>query len=169
MARLSWHDVFKALSTTDPTVKQHDSDGTDLYFPKHRSTPQGAGLESIPAGGYRDIKTANTVNGIFERVRPQGITPTGIRVRNILRTYLSKLDGEMTQGKEPLNIVVITDGIFPDEPDLCSLGHKTLDEQSCGEDPVNDKSGMCGIFRRHRRGCRNRQKANGKENFEEQV
>ena len=92
------------------------------------------------------------------------------RVHNILRPYLAKLNREeVAQGREPPKIVVITDGIPPDEPDLCSLGHKIVEGRTCGECRMKDKSGMFGIFRRHRRGRRNRQNGNGKDASEDQV
>jgi hypothetical protein len=40
--------------------------------------------ESVATGRYRDIKRAATVTEVFARVRLQGGTPTGTRVRNCL-------------------------------------------------------------------------------------
>merc|ERR1712230_275742 len=113
MAGRSWREVGQAISTIAPIVTQHDEDGIDVYFMNHKSSNPGAPSEGIAPGGYRGIKRAATVHEIFERVRPQGGTPTGIRVHNILKPYLAKLESEMAAGRElkPLNLIVLTDGV----------------------------------------------------------
>ena len=54
---------------------------------------------------------------IFDRVRPQGGTPTGVRVQNILKPYMAKLESELSQGRDfkPLNLIVLTDGVPSDD------------------------------------------------------
>ncbi|KAF4627184.1 hypothetical protein G7Y89_g10967 [Cudoniella acicularis] len=63
------------------------------------------------------IKRAVTVTEIFARVRPQGGTPTGIRIHNILKPYLAKLETEITAGKgmKPVNLIVLTDSVPSDD------------------------------------------------------
>lgn len=109
--------MSQALRTIAPIVTKHDEDGTDIYFMNHKSSDPGAPSEGIAPGGYRGIKRAATVTEIFERVRPQGGTPTGTRVHNILRPYLIKLEKDMGEGKEvkPLNLIVLTDGVPSDD------------------------------------------------------
>jgi uncharacterized protein YegL len=131
MAGRSWREVSQALSTIAPIVTKHDSDGIDIYFLNHKSNHPGAVPEGIAAGGYRGIKRATTVTEIFERVRPQGGTPTGIRVHNILKPYLAKLESEMAQGREfkPLNLIVLTDGVPSDDVESVLLSAaKKLDK-----------------------------------------
>lgn len=117
MAGRSWREVSQALSTIAPIVTKHDADGIDIYFLNHKSADPGAPAEGVSAGGYRGIKRAATITEIFERVRPQGGTPTGIRVHNILKPYLAKLEAEMAAGRElkPLNLIVLTDGVPSDD------------------------------------------------------
>lgn len=117
MAGRSWRETSQALSTIAPIVTRHDADGIDIYFLNHKSTDSGAPSNGIAPGGYRGIKRAATVTEIFDRVRPQGGTPTGIRVHNILKPYLAKLEKEMGEGKEvkPLNLIVLTDGVPSDD------------------------------------------------------
>jgi hypothetical protein len=117
MAGRSWREVSQALSTVAPIVTKHDADGIDIYFLNHKSSNPGNPSEGVAAGGYRGIKRAATVTEIFERVRPQGGTPTGIRVHNILKPYLTRLEKEMADGKElkPLNLIVLTDGVPSDD------------------------------------------------------
>jgi hypothetical protein len=54
---------------------------------------------------------------IFERVRSQGGTPTGIRVHNILRPYLAKLEKAAGEGKEVklINLIILIDSVASDD------------------------------------------------------
>lgn len=117
MAGRGWREVSQALSTIAPIITKHDEDGTDIYFMNHKSSDQGVLSEGIASGGYRGIKRAATVTEIFERVRPNGGTPTGTRVHSILKPYLAKLEKDMGEGKEvkPLNLIVLTDGVPSDD------------------------------------------------------
>ncbi|KAF4628286.1 hypothetical protein G7Y89_g9868 [Cudoniella acicularis] len=117
MAGRSWREVAQALRTIAPIVTQHDSDGIDVYFLNHKSSNPGAPSEGVAPSGYRGIKRAATITEIFERVRPQGGTPTGTRVHNILKPYLTKLEKDLADGKEvkPLNLIVLTDGVPSDD------------------------------------------------------
>ncbi|KAH6724667.1 hypothetical protein BKA61DRAFT_588902 [Leptodontidium sp. MPI-SDFR-AT-0119] len=131
MAGRSWREVGQAISTIAPIVTKHDEDGIDVYFMNHKSSNPGAPSEGIAPGGYRGIKRAATVHEIFERVRPQGGTPTGIRVHNILKPYLTKLEIEMAAGRElkPLNLIVLTDGVPSDDVESVLLSAaKKLDK-----------------------------------------
>jgi hypothetical protein len=131
MAGRSWREVSQALAIIAPIVSSHDDDGLDLYFMNHKSTDGGSPNEGIAAGGYRGIKRAATVTEIFARVRPQGGTPTGTRVHNILKPYLAKLETEMAAGKEmkPLNLIVLTDGVPSDDVEAVLLSAaKKLDK-----------------------------------------
>jgi uncharacterized protein YegL len=131
MAGRSWREVSQALAVIAPIVSSHDGDGLDLYFMNHKSTDGGSPNEGIAAGGYRGIKRAATVTEIFARVRPQGGTPTGTRVHNILKPYLAKLETEMAAGKEmkPLNLIVLTDGVPSDDVEAVLLSAaKKLDK-----------------------------------------
>lgn len=131
MAGRSWREVSQAISIIAPIVTKHDADGVDIHFLNHKSTDQGLPAEGIAPGGYRGIKRAATVNEIFDRVRPSGGTPTGIRLHNILKPYLAKVEKEMAAGKEvkPLNVIVLTDGVPSDDVESVLLSAaKKLDK-----------------------------------------
>jgi uncharacterized protein YegL len=117
MAGRSWREVSQALSTIAPIVTRHDADGIDIYFLNHKSSHPGVPSEGIAPGGYRGIKRAATITEIFGRVRPSGGTPTGIRVHNILKPYLAKLEQEIAAGRDlkPLNLIILTDGVPSDD------------------------------------------------------
>lgn len=131
MAGRSWRETSQALALIAPIVTQHDSDGMDIYFLNHKSRDAGIPSEGIAPGGYRGIKRAETVTEIFNTVRPQGGTPTGIRVHNILKPYLAKLEKAMAEGKDvkPLNLIVLTDGVPSDDVESVLLSAaKKLDK-----------------------------------------
>jgi hypothetical protein len=131
MAGRGWREVSQALAIIAPIVSAHDDDGLDLYFMNHKSTDGGSPNEGIAAGGYRGLKRAATVTEIFARVRPQGGTPTGIRIHNILKPYLAKLETEIAVGKEmkPVNLIVLTDGVPSDDVESVLLSAaKKLDK-----------------------------------------
>ena len=131
MAGRSWREVSQALMTIAPIVTQHDADGIDIYFLNHKSSDPGVPSEGVAAGGYRGIKRATTVTEIFERVRPSGGTPTGLRVHAILKPYLAKLEAETAAGRElkPLNLIVLTDGVPSDDVESVLLtAAKKLDK-----------------------------------------
>jgi hypothetical protein len=131
MAGRGWREVSQALATIAPIVTKHDADGIDVYFMNHKSTDAGVPSEGIAPTGYRGIKRAETVHEIFDRVRPQAGTPTGIRVHHILKPYLAKLEKDLADGKElkPLNLIVLTDGVPSDDVESVLLSAaKKLDK-----------------------------------------
>lgn len=69
-----------------------------------------------------NITSTAAVDAIFKKVRPQGGTPTGTRLNQIMKPYLRQLESSLerqAQGREatvkPMNIIVITDGISSDD------------------------------------------------------
>jgi hypothetical protein len=50
-------------------------------------------------------------------VQPQGGTPTGVIVHNIVKPYMANLESELTQRKDfkTLHLIVLTDGIHSDD------------------------------------------------------
>ena len=131
MAGRGWREVSQALATIAPIITEHDQDGIDIYFLNHISENPGSASEGVAPNGYRGIKRAETVTQIFERVRPQGGTPTGVRVQNILKPYMAKLKSELSEGRDfkPLNLIVLTDGVPSDDVESVLLAvAKKLDQ-----------------------------------------
>ncbi|KAF2430854.1 hypothetical protein EJ08DRAFT_649406 [Tothia fuscella] len=98
MAGRSWRETAKALEAITPICTAHDADGIDIYF-----------LNARDSAWYQNITAPSTVTEIFSAVRPQGGTPTGQRLNQILKPYLAKYTAN-PEGTKPLNIIVITDG-----------------------------------------------------------
>ena len=98
-------------------MSDHDDDGLDLYFVNHKSADPGALSEGVALADTEVSRELATVTEIFAQVRPQGGTPTGTRVHNILKPYLAKLETEMAAGEEMklLNLIVLTDGVPSDD------------------------------------------------------
>lgn len=114
-----WREAEQALRAITPICTSHDSDGVDIYFLNHRPI---ASLQPKPEGkadgGYYGIKSASAVSDIFSMAQPSGATPTGQRLRQILKPYMTSLEraGDPDDVK-PINIIVITDGRATDEPE----------------------------------------------------
>jgi len=98
MAGRSWRETGAALETITPICVAHDADGIDIHFLNARDSPL-----------FKNIRSATAVRDIFRSVRPQGGTPTGQRLNQILKPYLRQFEAEPDTTK-PLNIIVITDG-----------------------------------------------------------
>lgn len=119
-----WREAENAIAAIAPICTHYDSDGIDIYFLNHRNHPSSIfGGESASrtanSGGYLNVTDAAGVREIFKSVQPSGATPVGTRLHNILSPYLRELAKLTNQGQEselkPLNIIVITDGVFTDD------------------------------------------------------
>ncbi|KAL3481985.1 hypothetical protein BJX99DRAFT_217923 [Aspergillus californicus] len=109
-----WREAEDAIAAITPICTHYDSDGIDIYFLNHRSHTRAA-----KAGGYQNVTDASGVREIFKSVSPSGATPVGTRLHNILTPYMRDLGKFTALGREsevkPLNIIVITDGVFTDD------------------------------------------------------
>ncbi|KAL4913501.1 hypothetical protein BDW62DRAFT_192339 [Aspergillus aurantiobrunneus] len=133
-----WHEAEDAIAAIAPICTHYDSDGIDIYFLNHRNNPSsifGGGSGSRSAGGYKNVTDASGVREIFKSVHPSGATPVGTRLHHILTPYLRELAKLTAQGREseikPLNIIVITDGVFTDDAESVIVGvARQLDDPS---------------------------------------
>ncbi|KAK4205755.1 hypothetical protein QBC40DRAFT_270814 [Triangularia verruculosa] len=125
-----WKETKTALAAIAPICAAHDSDGVDVYFLNSKNY-------SHPSTGFIGRRTAPSINQLFSDVRPDGWTPTGSRIKNILGPYVKKYveavkkrgaDPDNT-GIKPVNLIVITDGAASDDPEgvIVNLARK-LDE-----------------------------------------
>jgi hypothetical protein len=115
-----WEEAEEAIATIAPICTQHDPDGIDIYFLNHRN-------RTTRSGGYHNITTPSGVQEIFRTVRPFGQTPVGKCLHRILYPYLRRVESMAEATDEygdlrnpdlavrPVNIIVITDGIFTDD------------------------------------------------------
>ncbi|KAL4799147.1 hypothetical protein BDV19DRAFT_356069 [Aspergillus venezuelensis] len=114
-----WREAEDAIAAIAPICTHYDADGIDIYFLNHRNKSLFGANSGSSAGGYTNVTDAAGVREIFKSVRPSGATPVGTRLHNILTPYMRELSKLTAQGKEseikPLNIIVITDGVFTDD------------------------------------------------------
>lgn len=117
--RNRWREAEQALRAITPICTSYDSDGVDIYFLNHRPSHSSLATPAGKAdGGYYGITSASAVSDVFARARPAGATPTGQRLRQILKPYLQKLDrADDPDDVKPINVIVITDGRATDEPE----------------------------------------------------
>ncbi|PYH96734.1 hypothetical protein BO71DRAFT_320290 [Aspergillus ellipticus CBS 707.79] len=116
-----WKEAEDALAAIAPICTQYDQDGIDIFFLNHRRDSTST---KKPKGGYNNITTADDVREIFGSVYPQGPTPFGKRLYDILDPYMRDLEKAVAKNKgeansaellKPLNIIAITDGAFTDD------------------------------------------------------
>ncbi|KAA8910588.1 hypothetical protein FN846DRAFT_897928 [Sphaerosporella brunnea] len=115
-----WAATQSALETVATVALKHDQDGIDIHFMNH------------PEKSAWNVKSATHIRRLFSEVEPDGCTPTGECLDDILRDYLDRYaqtklpaspssapDGEHRQPSKikPLNIVVLTDGEPTDDPE----------------------------------------------------
>jgi len=122
MAGRSWREVKEALRAITPICTAHDADGVDVYFlnAKNPTSHYQGG-----AGGWKNIRSAEQVETLFNQVRPTGGTPTGTRINQIMKPYLRAYEQAIAanggdpddSGVKPINMIVITDGIPTDDPE----------------------------------------------------
>ncbi|KAI9884797.1 MAG: hypothetical protein M1823_003408 [Watsoniomyces obsoletus] len=101
----SWQETNSALCNIAPVCTYHDKDGIDIHFLNH-------GVKQPDL--YTHIKSVEMVQDIFNKVQPSGGTPTGVRLHQLLQSYLARYKKEPKKTK-PLNIIVITDGVASDD------------------------------------------------------
>jgi len=103
MSGSRWKETAAALAAIIPITTYYDKDGVDLYFLNHRDHPS-----------HMNITSPDQVMRIFNQVSPQGATPTGQKLKGILKPYLDRYEKQRNTTK-PLNIIVITDGVPTDD------------------------------------------------------
>ncbi|KAH0494390.1 hypothetical protein TgHK011_001010 [Trichoderma gracile] len=115
-----WKDVQKVLRGIAPICTAYDKDGIDVYFLNHRNRAElGPRTDNKAKGGYYNINDAVTVDRIFNEACPNGATPTGTRLDDILGPYVESLEDAKRSGEhvKPVNIIVITDGEATVDPE----------------------------------------------------
>lgn len=105
MAGPLWSEARDALAGVAEIASKYDTDGIDIYF-----------LNSPLVGN--GLRHAADVQRLFDQVQPDGITPTGEKLEELLLVYLWRLEqareraGDMLPLREikPVNYLIITDG-----------------------------------------------------------
>ncbi|KAL2126185.1 hypothetical protein VTI74DRAFT_1517 [Chaetomium olivicolor] len=121
MMGASWRETKEALRAIAPICTAHDADGVDVWFLNHRNPHD---KDRTQHGCYRNVRDAARVKQLFRDVRPTGATPTGTRLRHILKPYVDRYESAVRRtgntddcGVKPVNIIVITDGAPTDDPE----------------------------------------------------
>ncbi|KAK1225921.1 hypothetical protein PQX77_011118 [Marasmius sp. AFHP31] len=91
-----WQEVRQALVGITQTCADLDADGFDLFF-LNNNYSQSSILNEMSV-----LEAFRYVDG------PDGATPTGARLQQVLDFYISKLEHD--RSSKPVSIVVITDG-----------------------------------------------------------
>ncbi|KFH44785.1 hypothetical protein ACRE_044010 [Hapsidospora chrysogenum ATCC 11550] len=113
-----WEEARDLVCIIAGVCATRDADGIDVYFMNHRSPHKAPPIKA--SGGYYNLKTFQQVITAFKEATPQGMTPTGARLRSILKPYTDMLEREgpdRIDDVKPVNIIVITDGVPSDDPE----------------------------------------------------
>ncbi|KAI0736421.1 hypothetical protein C8Q72DRAFT_878825 [Fomitopsis betulina] len=97
----NWIDAGEALADVADMSRLYDADGLDIYFLNDQRS-------------LLDVRSKAAVRNLFHEVIPQGQTPTGQKLYEVLSTYVPRLK---EQGSKPTSIIVITDGVPTDDPE----------------------------------------------------
>ncbi|KAF8253237.1 hypothetical protein K440DRAFT_593911 [Wilcoxina mikolae CBS 423.85] len=113
-----WAATRSALETLATVALRHDQDGIDIHFMNH------------PEHDAVNVKSAVHIRRLFAKVEPEGCTPTGQCLDEILREYIDRYastkapaspssspSSHAPPGVKPLNILVLTDGEPTDDPE----------------------------------------------------
>jgi len=101
MAGNLWGDAREALAGIAELANNYDADGVDVFF-----------LNSTKYA--LETRSGAEVRNLFDSVVPEGQTPTGEKLQEILDRYIPFL--EDGRAHKPITIVIITDGVPTDDP-----------------------------------------------------
>jgi len=97
-----WTEAREALAGVAELSRQKGGEGLDIYCfnnPKYRV----------------DLRGEAEVNNFFNTIDPEGQTPTGARLEQILDIYVPRIESP-SPNRKPVSILVITDGVPTDDP-----------------------------------------------------
>ncbi|KAJ7584374.1 hypothetical protein C8J56DRAFT_150995 [Mycena floridula] len=102
-----WREAKVALTDLVEKAKGYDADGVDIHFLNSSEMERG-------------VKETKLVDEVFAKVEPNGVTPIGGRLKQLLDIYLETLE-ELKETNEHntlkrINFLIITDGQPTDEP-----------------------------------------------------
>ncbi|QRV79163.1 von willebrand factor type A domain protein [Ceratobasidium sp. AG-Ba] len=104
----SWAEARDALAGLADAAAKYDQEGIDVHFLNDRRV----GV---------NMKNGVEVKRLFDYVRPNGITPTGQKLEELLLDYMARLEEaaslEVPTLIKPVNFIVITDGAPTDDPE----------------------------------------------------
>ncbi|THH14529.1 hypothetical protein EW146_g5810 [Bondarzewia mesenterica] len=97
-----WPDAREALAGVAEISGEYNTDGLDLYFLNDTTCRM-------------NLKDRTAVLDLFNSIQPEGQTPTGKKLQEVLDKYIVLLENKEFNHK-PINIIVITDGDPTDDP-----------------------------------------------------
>jgi len=97
-----WTEARDALAGVAEWSRVNGGEGLDIYCLNNRKCQLG-------------LRNEAEVSDFFNDLVPEGQTPTGARLREILDFYVPKIEDPSLRHK-PIRILVITDGVPTDDP-----------------------------------------------------
>lgn len=97
-----WLEARDALAGVAEFSSQKGGDGLDIYC--------------LNSPRYRlDLRSESDIRDYFNSISPDGQTPLGAKLKQILDIYVPRIE-DPTINHKPINILVITDGVPTDDP-----------------------------------------------------
>ncbi|KAJ7856847.1 hypothetical protein B0H14DRAFT_2752233, partial [Mycena olivaceomarginata] len=110
-----WFEAGQALEALAETAQQYDTDGIDIHFLNSKRQAL-------------NMKSSADVRSVFDEIKPNGATPTGERLDQLLKPHIVKLEHALIEADgtpkdrdtdeviKRVNFIVITDGEATDNP-----------------------------------------------------
>ncbi|KAJ7207180.1 hypothetical protein GGX14DRAFT_366627 [Mycena pura] len=98
-----WKQAGKALQDLAAAASEYDTEGLEIHF---LNSPEFA----------TNVKTAERVEEVFNKVTPTNSTPIGSKLKALLGSYLSAL--KINPDLKRVNYIIITDGAATDRGEL---------------------------------------------------
>jgi uncharacterized protein YegL len=129
MAGERWNEARDALIGLAKFALERDQDGIEIYFLNNVDAGRTVRVSTIAIIIYSfltPMQNQEDVRQLFYSVRPAYGTPTGLRLEQILTSYITRIEGAKMKsggadpsqsGIKPLNLIVITDGAPTDDPE----------------------------------------------------
>jgi hypothetical protein len=115
-----WDETRDILKTIAPICTKYDKNGISVYFMNNKNPED----EDQVGGGWHNIQKADQVHSLFAKVKPDGWTPTGMRIQNIMQPLVGdycqrveRMNPLNYAGMKPVYLIVFTDGKASDDPE----------------------------------------------------
>ncbi|KAG8745204.1 hypothetical protein FRC10_008516 [Ceratobasidium sp. 414] len=125
----SWAEARDALAGLADAAAKYDQDGIDVHFLNDPRVGTNMKVRFVFTNSLNltraELQNGVEVKRLFDHVRPNGITPTGEKLEELLLAYMARLEESAHSAHspdspvlvKPVNFIVITDGAPTDDPE----------------------------------------------------
>ncbi|KAI9513382.1 hypothetical protein F5148DRAFT_1301986 [Russula earlei] len=115
-----WHEARDALAGVAELSRLKGGEGLDIYCLNNNPLPARSPSKPLVFDFPSNIKlfpgqSESEVRDFFNIIVPEGQTPIGAKLRQILDYYVPRIEDPILNSK-PISILIITDGVPTDDP-----------------------------------------------------